>query len=77
MREVLPIFRIYKRLLFKTMHFLRDYIRDKRYDVSCGFADMDYKTVCKELKEQREANYEQETRISDLWDTIRDLDRRT
>lgn len=52
---------------------LRDVIRDKRYDVSCGFSDMNYKQVCNELKAQRSLCSEQDEKISELWMTISQL----
>lgn len=52
---------------------LRDVIRDKRYDASCGFSDMNYKQVCNELKTQRALCLDQDEKISELWETIAKL----
>lgn len=73
MREIYKQCPNLKELAVQNHGLLRDYIRDKRYDVACGFADLDYKTVCKQLKQQRAENYELENRISELWDTIKGL----
>lgn len=52
---------------------IRDFIRDKRYDVSCGFADLDYKQVCNLLKASKQANLDLEESIKQLREEYRCL----
>lgn len=45
---------------------MRDFIRDKRFDVSCGFADMSYKDVCRLLKVEKQNNLDLESAVTEL-----------
>lgn len=73
MREIYKHYPQYETVAVQNHAIIRDYIRDKRFDVSCGFADLDYKQVCKELKVARDCNAGFEDKINDLWETIRSI----
>lgn len=55
-----------RELAVQNHSLLRGYISDKRFDVACGFADMDYKQVCNELKSAKQQMLDYEESIVEL-----------
>lgn len=60
-------------LLINKWSVLRDYVNSRRFDISCGFVDMPYSEVCKQLKASELHRVELDEKISDLWEIIDNL----